>query len=87
MTSSYEDPAVRKAVRDTIDKECRQIPDEVRAMLDDPQAPTAPWKLFAAAMKKDDTIFWRVSCGHHLNLFEQLLDAYEDLLTTYEKPR
>jgi hypothetical protein len=46
------------------------IPPTVQAMLDDPGAPTAPLEDFLAAYAQDDNIWWRISCGHHLNLFE-----------------
>jgi hypothetical protein len=50
------------------------IPASVRAMADDPQAPTAPLEDFIEAMRYDDNWWWRIGCGHHLNLFEEALD-------------
>lgn len=50
------------------------IPPSVRAMADDPQAPTAPLDDFITAMRYDDNWWWRIGCGHHLNLFEAALD-------------
>ena len=43
-------------------------------MTDDPMVPTAPLEDFLAAMATDDNVWWRVSCGHHLNLFEAVCD-------------
>ena len=51
---------------------------EVQAMLDDPRAPTAPWWLFAAAYRRDPRLWWRIGCGHHENLFNQLLEDRDD---------
>jgi len=53
------------------------IPATVRAMADDPQAPTAPLEDFMTAMRYDDNWWWRIGCGHHLNLFEAVLDRLE----------
>jgi hypothetical protein len=57
------------------------IPASVRAMADDPQAPTAPLDDFITAMKWDDNWWWRISSGHHLNLFEAAIDR----MTTTQK--
>jgi hypothetical protein len=54
------------------------IPATVRAMADDPQAPTAPLNDFLEAMRWDDNWWWRIGCGHHLNLFEEALDRIDN---------
>jgi hypothetical protein len=47
------------------------IPESVTAMMgDDPMVPTAPLEDFLIAMVIDDNTWWRIGCGHHLNLFD-----------------
>jgi hypothetical protein len=47
------------------------FPESVTAMMtDDPMMPTAPLEDFLVAMAIDDNTWWRVGCGHHLNLFD-----------------
>ena len=41
------------------------------------KGPTASLDEFLAAYDEDDAIWWRISCGHHQNLFEM---AVEELL-------
>lgn len=53
------------------------LPDNVRAMIEDPQAPTAPLPDFLLAFENDGDLWWRIGCGHHLNLFEEAV-AYGD---------
>lgn len=57
-----------------------EIPESVRLMADDPQAPTAPLVDFLAAMKVDDNWWWRVACGHHLNLFDEAVERMTDAM-------
>ena len=54
------------------------IPASVIAMADDPQAPTAPLDDFLVAMTIDDNWWWRIGCGHHLNLFEEAIERTTD---------
>ena len=60
-----------------------KLPESVRRMIDDPQAPTAPLDEFVAAYNDDDNLWWRVGCGHHLNLFDEAvaLLAWDELPT------
>jgi len=46
------------------------LPETVAAMLTDDAAPTAPLDDFVQAYRLDDNIWWRISSGHHQNLFE-----------------
>lgn len=47
------------------------FPPSVTAMMTaSPMVPTAPLEDFLVAMALDDNTWWRVSCGHHLNLFD-----------------
>lgn len=47
------------------------FPESVTAMMtDDSMVPTASLEDFLVAMAIDDNTWWRVSCGHHLNLFD-----------------
>jgi hypothetical protein len=55
------------------------IPDSVTAMADEPQAPTAPLDDFLAAYSADDNWWWRVPCGHHMNLFDAAIERIEEL--------
>lgn len=52
----------------------------VRAMLDDPRAPTPPVWEFIAAYDENDTIWWRTPTGHLQNLFESLRDECDKLI-------
>lgn len=53
------------------------IPASVREMEVNPQAPTCPLEDFLEAMRQDDNWWWRIACGHHLNLFEAALERME----------
>jgi hypothetical protein len=46
----------------------------VQAMLTDNHAPTAPLDEFLAAYTEDDNLWWRISDGHRLNLFEAAVE-------------
>lgn len=50
------------------------IPPSVPAMLSE-QTATAPLADFLVAMREDDNWWWRIECGHHLNLFEASVEA------------
>lgn len=52
-------------------------PPSVEAMVTDDRAPTAPLDDFLATMAEDDSVWWRVGCGHHLNLFEAAIERLE----------
>lgn len=56
-----------------------EIPPSVQAMVDDPQAPTAPLNDFLAAMAIDDNWWWRIASGHHLNLFEAAVEERDPI--------
>jgi hypothetical protein len=50
----------------------------VQAMLTDgAMVPTAPLDEFLAAYAEDDNLWWRISCGHHQNLFDAAVERYE----------
>lgn len=53
----------------------KELPETVAAVLTDPAAPTPPLRDFLAAYRDDDNIWWRISSGHHQNLFEAACDA------------
>jgi hypothetical protein len=54
--------------------------EAVRAMLDNSgNAPTAPLDEFLAAQEDDPNLWWRVSCGHHENLFDEAVDRLREL--------
>jgi hypothetical protein len=64
------------------------IPDSVHAMAGSVhamagenswQVPTAPLEDFLIAYAEDDNWWWRIACGHHLNLFDAALDRIEEL--------
>jgi len=48
-------------------------------MLDDPQAPTAPLDEFLEEFLLDENIWWRIGCGHHLNLLSEALEKLIEL--------
>ena len=53
-----------------------ELAASVQAMYtDDPMVPTAPLEEFLAAYAQDNNLWWRISCGHHQNLFEAALEA------------
>lgn len=54
-----------------------KIPSSVQRMADDRDAPTAPLDDFLVAYSDDDNWWWRISCGHHQNLFDAMLDRWE----------
>jgi hypothetical protein len=33
---------------------------------------------FLAAYAKDDNVFWRMECGHHMNIVDELIGRIED---------
>lgn len=43
----------------------------------DDMAPTPPLAEFLAVYGQDDNWWWRVSCGHHQNLFDDAVDRIE----------
>lgn len=47
----------------------------------DPMTPTQSLDEFLAEFEQDDNVWWRLPCGDHLNLFEELLERYETLLS------
>lgn len=51
----------------------------VEAMEQADQAPTAPLEEFIAAYFDDDNIWWRMSCGHHMNLFDAAIERIREL--------
>lgn len=53
--------------------------DEVKAMVEQPAAPTANLDAFLTAYESDDNIWWMIECGHHQNLFEAAIDRIEEL--------
>jgi len=61
------------------------LSDAVKAMSDDPKAPTAPLAEFLAAYAEDDNWWWRIDGGHHQNLFEAAVDAYDEQLAEVER--
>jgi hypothetical protein len=42
--------------------------------------PTPPFEVFLAQEAQDDNFWWRISCGHHQNLFEDATGRIEDAL-------
>jgi hypothetical protein len=63
------------------------LSDAVKAMADDPKAPTAPLAEFLAAYAEDDNWWWRIDGGHHQNLFEAAVDAYDEQRDEVERLR
>jgi hypothetical protein len=53
------------------------LPASVEAMISDDMAPTAPLDDFLGAYAHDDNLWWRIGCGHHMNLFDALLERVE----------
>lgn len=51
----------------------------VKRMVSDPQAPTAPLDEFRAAYADDDNWWWMIGSGHHQNLFEMAIERIEEL--------
>jgi hypothetical protein len=41
--------------------------------------PTPPLAEFLVEFEQDDNIWWRIGCGHHLNLFEAAVEEIEQL--------
>jgi len=64
-----------------------ELPDSVRAMLDHPQAPTAPLDDFLPAYTEDDNLWWRIGSGHHQNLFEEAIERMWDAERELERMR
>jgi hypothetical protein len=54
-----------------------QTPTSVEAMYNDDHAPTAPLDEFLAAYLDDDNWWWRISCGHHMNLFDEAIERID----------
>ena len=55
------------------------IPPSVTAMTDDAaMSPTAPLDDFLAAYDTDDNWWWRISCGHHMNLFDAAVERMRE---------
>jgi hypothetical protein len=52
----------------------------IEAMIasDSPMIPTASLDEFLDAWQEDPNLWWRISCGHHLNLFEAAIDSDAD---------
>jgi hypothetical protein len=48
-------------------------------MTEYPQAVTASLNDFLKAYNDDDNWWWRISCGHHLNLFDAALERIYQL--------
>lgn len=46
-------------------------PDSVSRMISETGAPTAPLDAFVSVHDADRSLWWRVPCGHHLNLFDE----------------
>jgi hypothetical protein len=56
------------------------LPESVHAMMyGGAQTPTAPLADFLTAYAEDDNWWWRISCGHHLNLFREAVDRITEL--------
>jgi hypothetical protein len=81
-SEAYED---KHAIEDGLDPETArhlypEVPwpprmsDAVTAMLNDERAPTAPLDEFREALEIDSNLWWRISCGHHENLFDEAVD-------------
>ena len=51
--------------------------DGVRAMEQD--GPTADLEEFITAYFEDDNIWWRIGCGHHMNLFDAAIERIREL--------
>jgi len=51
----------------------------VEAMEQADQAPTADLEDFILAYFEDDNIWWRVGCGHHMNLFDAAVERIREL--------
>lgn len=52
--------------------------DATEAMRTDNRAPTAPLDEFLHAYDEDDNEWWRIDCGHHLNLFDEAIDRMRE---------
>lgn len=52
-------------------------PESVTAAYNDDHAPTPPLDEFLTAYEDDDNWWWRLACGHHLNLFDAAVDRIE----------
>jgi len=51
----------------------------VQAMEMAGQIPTAPLEEFIVAYFEDDNIWWRIDCGHHMNLFDAAVERIREL--------
>ena len=54
-----------------------ELPESVRKMIEEAGAPTAPLADFLPAYEDDDNLWWRLSGGHHQNLFEEAVERME----------
>jgi hypothetical protein len=61
------------------------VPASVQAMYRDDHAPTADFNEFVAAYNEDDNWWWRVGCGHHMNLFDEAIERI-DLARAAHRP-
>lgn len=52
-------------------------PPSVEAMYRDNGAPTSPLDEFLVEYEQDDNAWWRIACGHHMNLFDDAIDRIE----------
>lgn len=60
----------------------KSLPKSVEAMMEAggaSHAPTAPLAEFFAAYEEDDNLWWRVGCGHHMNLFDAAMEEIDRL--------
>jgi hypothetical protein len=53
------------------------IPAGVEAMNTDSKAPTADFDQFVAVYAEDDNWWWRIGCGHHMNLFDEAIERID----------
>lgn len=55
----------------------------VQAMASEPSAPTAPLNEFLLAYGDDDNWWWRIGCGHHMNLFDAALERIDAVIALH----
>lgn len=56
------------------------LPESVRAMLEEADAPTSPLGEFLAAYARDDNLWWHLPFGHQKNLFDAAISEAQDWL-------
>lgn len=56
-----------------------QWPASVQAAVDGDGAPTPSLADFRQIYDEDDSIWWRLSCGHHQNLLDEALGELDAL--------